>query len=72
MNQILIERGIPVPNQKPRGFWPHLLQSLQPGDSFLVPDHSTRTIAAKAARVLGLSVRTSKENKRGFRVWRLS
>lgn len=71
MNNILIERGIPPPQRKPRGFWHKLLKAMQPGDSFLVDGYGQRTCVRKAAEALGLRVTTAKEHAKGVRIWRL-
>lgn len=75
IGSIKIERGIPIPNPVRRAkVWDALLSKMQPGDSFVVPDHARDAVShAKLdyqRRVKGVRFTVRKIDDTQTRVWR--
>ena len=68
-----IEEGIPAPTNaagKPKGRLRLTLETLQIGESFVVPSKGERGHATTSARSIGIKVRTASVSH-GYRVWRV-
>lgn len=74
--QFKIDKDIPIPNPSGHvGSWTPLLEKLEVGDSFFVPDRAPDQIAARApANKLGIKITMRQweepDGSRGTRIWR--
>lgn len=84
MNNIIIERGVPLPQlngknagwrgnapKRKRTSWLSILLNMQPGDSFLLENPVGAGNIYKAAARVGVRVIKAKEHAKGVRIWRL-
>jgi hypothetical protein len=69
MNNIKIEKGIPIPERIATGLTT-VFRVLRPGDSVLIPI-GLQARCHKVAKNLGIGIVTRKETKDMVRVWRV-
>jgi|TARA_R110001632_G_scaffold60747_1_gene147078 hypothetical protein len=67
-----VEQGIPVPTSttKPKGRLRMTLETLQIGESFVVPSKGERGHATTSAKAAGIKVKTASISH-GYRIWRI-
>ena len=69
-NQMIIEKGIPIPDRRRDGGITGTLRKMSVGDSFLIPAEMNRASAHIAATKLGITITTRKQSDGTVRVWR--
>lgn len=67
---IVIEKGVPLPIRSTVGL-SECLKALEVGDSFVLPDPSTRNSLSTYASRVGIKITVHKERDGSVRVWRI-
>jgi len=68
--RVTIEHGIPTPARF-EAHWKIILDSMKPGDSFVVQESAHRKQVLRCSQHWGIEVTTAKLNGTGFRIWKL-